>query len=53
MGTIREESGEGSDVDVERFCTFIGKVSCFGAKALVDAFQPPLGWEFFLALLYP
>jgi phospholipid/cholesterol/gamma-HCH transport system permease protein len=30
------------------FFTFIGKVSCFGLKALVGAFQPPLEWEFFL-----
>ena len=30
------------------FFTFIGKVSCFGVKALVGAFQPPLEWEFFL-----
>jgi hypothetical protein len=24
------------------FFTFVGKVSCFGLKALVDAYQPPL-----------
>src|ERR1700678_722530 len=30
------------------FFTFIGRVSCFGLKALVDAFQPPLEWKFFL-----
>src|ERR1700685_1225173 len=30
------------------FFTFIGKVSGFGLKALVGAFQPPLEWEFFV-----
>ena len=31
-----------------RFFTFIGEVSSFGLKALVDAFRPPLEWEFFV-----
>ena len=31
-----------------RFFTFIGEVSSFGLKALVDAFRPPFEWEFFM-----
>jgi len=31
-----------------RFFTFVGVVSSFGLKALVDAFRPPIEWEFFL-----
>ena len=31
-----------------RFFTFIGEVSSFGLKALVDAFWPPFEWEFFV-----
>ena len=31
-----------------KFFTFIGEVSSFGLKALVDAFRPPFEWEFFV-----
>src|ERR1700678_1596752 len=30
------------------FFTFIGEVSFFGLKALVDAFRPPFEWEVFI-----
>jgi ABC-type transporter Mla maintaining outer membrane lipid asymmetry permease subunit MlaE len=48
MGTIRVEGGESAMSMLRDFFKFIGKVSCFGVKALVGAFQPPLEWEFFL-----
>jgi phospholipid/cholesterol/gamma-HCH transport system permease protein len=31
-----------------RLFTFTGEVSSFGLRALVDAFRPPLEWEFFI-----
>jgi phospholipid/cholesterol/gamma-HCH transport system permease protein len=31
-----------------RFFTFVGEVSSFGLKGLVDAFRPPFEWEFFV-----
>jgi phospholipid/cholesterol/gamma-HCH transport system permease protein len=33
---------------MRNFFTFIGEVSHFGLKGLVDAFRPPFEWEFFL-----
>src|SRR3984885_11489614 len=33
---------------VRKFFTFIGEVSHFGLKGLVDAFRPPFEWEFFV-----
>jgi hypothetical protein len=33
---------------MKNFFTFIGEVSHFGPKGLVDAFRPPFEWEFFL-----
>jgi phospholipid/cholesterol/gamma-HCH transport system permease protein len=32
---------------MRKFFAFIGEVSCFGLKALWDAFRPPFEWEFF------
>src|SRR5258708_40239669 len=31
-----------------KFFAFIGEVSLFGLKALVDTFRPPFEWEFFV-----
>src|SRR5580692_4309391 len=33
---------------IRNFFAFIGEVSHFGLKGLVDAFRPPFVWEFFL-----
>jgi len=33
---------------MKNFFTFIGEVSHFGLKGLVDAFRPPFEWEFFV-----
>jgi len=33
---------------IKKFFTFLGEVSHFGLKGLVDAFRPPFEWEFFL-----
>jgi len=33
---------------MRKFFTFVGEVSVFGLKGLVQAFRPPFEWEFFL-----
>src|SRR5207302_8683313 len=33
---------------MRNFFTFIGEVSHFGLKGLVDTFPPPFEWEFFV-----
>ena len=33
---------------MKNFFTFIGEVSHFGLKGLVDTFRPPFEWEFFM-----
>jgi phospholipid/cholesterol/gamma-HCH transport system permease protein len=33
---------------IRNFFAFVGEVSHFGLKGLVDAFRPPFEWEFFL-----